>query len=224
MKTATMAAAFERVGYQPITPGTLTLKGIKSYAPVQESNATPTPGKAASATKKQAAAPKEKSLAQWRDGAIKELCSPRATRELVKFAKGTEFVLIFNCPRKCIPDGIQVIPAGGGSGPAGEAVEGVRRFRKAKIDLDGLMTRCLVDKINVRQKNEHCKVYVNCTVTAEGDRGFHFWHNSYEQFVRKEMRNAWERAVLKQTDGRTTLELRGTCEPVAVKIGFAVEG
>ncbi len=149
--------------------------------------------------------------------------APASKRELVKFTKGTEFVLIFNCPRKFVPEGIQVLPAGGGNGAPGDAVEKAR-FRKARVDLEGLESRCLVDSINIREKNGFCRVYVNCTVTAEGHRGFHFWRGVTGDFVRKEMKFAWEHTIVKKVGDRMTLELRSACQEAEVKIGFAIEG
>lgn len=150
--------------------------------------------------------------------------APRVAREVVKFG-ASKFVLIFDCPAKRVPEGIQVISAGGG-GTGGAAQDDARRFRKVKVDLHGLMARVLVDSINVRSDavTGYCRVYVNCTVGSVGGcNGFHYWCGAYEEFVREEMKNVWDRAAVRETGGRISLRLRGICQDMpAVRLGFAI--
>lgn len=153
---------------------------------------------------------------------------PKSVQKKVKQIQlhdGENFVLIFACPRRLVYGGIQVLPAGGGN-VVGKIVPGTGRFRKAKVDLGGLMVRCVVDTINVRERQGHCRVYVNCIVGVGEKRGFHDWHGAYEMFVRKEMARTWDRAVLKKPggNGRTSLEVSGTYEGDAmVELDFAIK-
>ncbi len=151
----------------------------------------------------------------------------KKAHELVKMKNGARFVLIFSCPQSFVRAGIQTPPAGGGSG-GGEKneVPGGIRFEKVAVDLDGLMARCLVEQINVREKNGFCQVYVNCVVGAvDGNLGFHFWHNSYEKFVRREMLRVWNHGALQEhSDGHTSLKVKKPHKGAAqVKLKFAIE-
>lgn len=154
--------------------------------------------------------------------AKKKLQSP--TRKTVELKNGAEFVLVFGCSHRFVPEGIQKLPVAGGGGNAATESESGDRFSVVRIDLDGLMSRCIVDKINVCMQKGYCRIYVNCTITAGGE-GFKFWHGAYERFIRRGMSGAWKRAVLKlHPDGCTSLELRESCQNDAeVKIGFAIE-
>lgn len=149
------------------------------------------------------------------------------TQELVKLRTGMKFVLIFGCPRKYVPDGIQVLSAGGGnSGSARQDALKEARFGKVKADLDGLMSRCVVDSINVRESVGFCRVYVNCTVGISDTPGLHFWSGgAYEAFVRKSLAHTWGRAILKEQGDRISLEMRNVMSggDAAVKLRFAIE-
>ncbi|MCR4334037.1 MAG: hypothetical protein NUV60_03460 [Patescibacteria group bacterium] len=177
--------------------GILTLKGVISREPAKQPTAVP----AAESAK-------------------------TSSRPVVEFKDGVQFVLIFSCPRTFVPEGIQTPPADGGNGvTAGSAEEGLR-FSKAKVDLGGLLARCTVDSINVREQKGYCRVYVNCTIAANGD-GFGPWKGSYERFVRRELARVWKRAVAKlHPDGKTSLELRDICKDAVagVTIRFAIKG
>lgn len=220
-----MMQASER--FVAVVPGTLTLKGIRPHAVAGEQK--PAPASTVPTTAKPAAAPakaapvQKSSTAPVKPSPAKKPTAPaqkqppkqpakKLASELVRVADGAKFVLIFSCPASFVPEGIQTPPAGGG-GNGGQSEKGgdedARRFRQVMLDLDGLMGRCLVDSINVREQQGFCRVYVNCTIGVGTERGFHFWHGAYEKFVRKELGRFWKSAVLKShLDGRTSLEVK----------------
>jgi|GEM_PF-4800068 len=194
----TMAAAFKAKGGD--------FKQIYKAAPTESKNRAPKPDVPAPTQE-----PKRQPVKQ----------------ETVTFEAGTKFVLVFGCPRVVVPEKIQVLQAGGG-GTTGATPEdaNARRFAKVRIDLEGLMSRCVVGDINVRVRNGFCRVYVNCLIAA-GGVGLGRWNDvSYGPFVRKEVTRVWKRAIMKKsTNGSTTLELRGVCKDAAeTMIRFGIEG
>lgn len=144
--------------------------------------------------------------------------------EWIRFQEGEEFVIIFGCLRHKVLEGIQVLPMGTSAHGEQSSAEGVLRFSNAKVDLDGLLARCTVDGINVREVSEgFCEVFVNCTATHKGE-GFKHWAGLYEDFVRSVLPHTWAKATFKRHDGRTSLKLRNSCatEDTATKLFFAI--
>lgn len=150
-------------------------------------------------------------------------------QELVKLRDGAKLVIIFSLPRRHVPAGIQVLHVCGGptSDTAQQEAPKDTRFSKAEVDLDGLMQRVSVDVINVCEgERGFCRVYVNCTVGVGGKfPGFKAWTGLYEDFVRGSIeRICWNRAILRSTDAKTSLELRKPLDAGAeMKIRFAIE-
>lgn len=144
--------------------------------------------------------------------------------EKVAFQDGETFRIMLIVPRRLVPNGIQVLPAGGGQAPSSApADDGRRRFRNAVIDLDGLMARATVERINVTEgANGFCTVYVECACTAGGE-GFKHWAGAYENFVRPLLERPWDRITAKVV-APAFLRMQGKCEKddIATKIHFAI--
>ncbi len=152
--------------------------------------------------------------------------APRSapTPEWIRFHEGEEFVVIFGCPRHKVLDGIQVLPMGICARGEQPPAEDILRFSNAKVDLDGLLARCTVEGINVREVSEgFCEVFINCTASRKSE-GFKHWAGLYEDFVRSSLPHTWAKATFKRHDGRTSLKLRNSCaaEDTATKLFFAI--
>lgn len=153
----------------------------------------------------------------------------RVANETLPLRSGVGFTLIFNCPRSFVPEGIEVSSKDEDSDqrtaaekPKEDPKSGIC-FNNMRVDLDGLMSRCFVDSINVHERKGYCRVYVNCIIAAGGD-GFDLWRGAYEDFIRKAMRGVWKRAVLAdRPDGSTSLDLRYVGGDAEVKMFFAVK-
>ena len=149
----------------------------------------------------------------------------KVANETIEIRNGVEFVLIFSCSRAFLPDGIQVIPMGGSNsgGAASKEPEKDVRFSNMRVDLDSLISRCSVDSFNVLGRGNYRRVYVHCTMSADGD-GFKFWHGPYEDLVRKAMRGVWKRAILKDhPDDHTSLEMRDVGGDAEVRMRFGIK-
>lgn len=150
-------------------------------------------------------------------------------KNLVGLKPGAEFVLIFECVRKDVPEGVQILPLSGGGGHGGQqentAVEDTR-YSTARVDLEGLMERVSVQSINVKSKGAYVIAFVNCIVGVSKKSGFDTWKGGvYEKFVRNAMLQTWNRAIVRnESADRTTLTLR---KPVGkmheTKIRFAIK-
>lgn len=149
---------------------------------------------------------------------------------LTKLRNGQKFVLIFECIRKEIPQGIQILPLTGGktevSNQSDSKKPGVR-ISTAKVDLDGLLERVSVDSVNVTNCAGYVVAYINCTVGRTKDVGFNHWGGGvYEAFIKRTLsQTTWNKAIIKQeNENRTTLTLRKAVEKqYETKIRFAVE-
>lgn len=144
--------------------------------------------------------------------------------EKISLDNGQPFRIALSVPRRLVPRGIQVLPTSGGgkaSGPA-SGDDGRRRFRNAMIDLDGLMARATVNRINVVESNGFCTVYLECTSTAGGEGFKPHWAGTYEDFLRPLLERAWERVTVKPS-APAFLRLRGKCDTdITTKLHFAI--
>lgn len=161
--------------------------------------------------------------------AQKPAARPVAKQELIKLKRGTDFTVIFSCPRRKVPEKIQVIPAGGDYAAPSEpevAADKAPRFADAKLDLSGLLSRCSIKGFSIRSNaNDFCRVYVNCEV-GTGELGFNVWAGgAYESFVRKNLTRIWKRAIVGQSNGHPSLELRKVMDvqDAATVVRFAIE-
>lgn len=153
---------------------------------------------------------------------------PRVAHHHVNIANVDEFVLSFTLPRKFVPEAIQVIPAGAPDMASSkqETVFKKQSFSKTKVDIDGLMARISVKKIHVAERNDSCRVYVNCVrISPEDKAGFNFWGGPYEKFIRKCLTKTWK-AALKEADGgkNARLELNyATGDKPETQIHFTIK-
>ena len=126
----------------------------------------------------------------------------------IGFHVAQEFVVKFICPRNKIPDGIQVVPVSGGNSGGGPQSGQTNNFRKVRLDLSGLLSRCTVQSMHVAGLDEtRCLVYVNCIVVP-GGAGFGAWAGGiYEHLIRSGLSRAWDKAVLRKEEQHGCLSL-----------------
>lgn len=155
--------------------------------------------------------------------------NPAMVHHQVNLAGVDEFVLSLTMPRKFVPEGIQVIPAGApgvGSASQQTGVQKKESFNKVKVDLGGLMARISVKGIHVAERDGSCRIYMNCVrISPEDKAGFNAWAGPYEQFIQKSLSKVWGKGALKSTeDGKEVrLELNyATGEKPATQIHFAI--
>lgn len=146
--------------------------------------------------------------------------------ETVKLRDGAEFVIILNLWHKDVPKELQMTPVAGGGGRGPEVKREKIDFHMASIDMNGLMTRCYVDRIHISKDHVgFCKVYVNCIVGVNGKyQGFGPWAGQYEQLVRRELLGTLPRVIVRYEEGKTSLEIpRKKDEEATTKIQFAID-
>lgn len=173
---------------------------------------------------------------QWEHGKLVAAVSATITpaevplkNGLIKLHGGQEFVLIFECPRKEIPKGVQILPLTCGKAESSKQNDVKKpdvRISTAKVDLNGLLERVSVDSISVTDRAGYITVFVNCTVGRTKNPGFNHWGGGvYEAFVKRALSQTWNRAIIRdESANRTTLTLRkGVSRPHEAKIRFAIE-
>lgn len=156
---------------------------------------------------------------------------PAPKRELVSFRRGREFTVVFSLPRRFVPEGIQVVSESGGGGQGKQEASEDIRFGNAKLDLAGLLSRCVVGPINVRENSKgYCRVYVNCTAGVkpeEVDKAglYHWMGGAYEPFVRKQLALIYSRVIVRTVGEKMFLEMRKVLDvrDADAIVRFAVE-
>lgn len=148
---------------------------------------------------------------------------------LIKLRVGHEFVLIFECLRKDVPKGIQILPLTGVKAKTSKQSNSESdniRLSTVKVDIDSLMERVSVNSVNVTDRAGYIVVYLNCTVEKTKGSGFNHWGGgTYEAFVKRTLSQTWNRAITKnESASRTSLTLRKSIsEQYETKIRFAIE-